>query len=103
MYKPRDAKEYAWRRITASAMLCKGACDFVYADLHPSGADAEIEIFDGESVQGDLITGIFTSIRVNREFKPTAPIYCKRGLYINIIARTCCVFVQWRPRLAKEG
>ena len=99
-----DSKEYSWKWITASELLCPVACDFISAHLVPDAAGtATATIYDGESTSGDIIIRVRTAVSRHCDLEPPVPIYCRRGLYIEIITNTRGVLVQWRPRLSKEG
>lgn len=104
MQEVRDSKEYAWKWITASELLCRSACDLVDAHLVPNAAGTATAIFyDGEDTHGRIIISARVSGITHCDLHPNVPIYCRRGLYIAIITNTRGILVQWRPRLAKEG
>jgi len=90
------SKDWTWKFVTASELLSKGACELCCVNLEPSNTNANINIYNGENTLGEKIVGLFTSVKINREFYPTTPIYCGRGLYVEVVAFTTGVFVHWR-------
>lgn len=91
-----ESKEYSWAWVTADRLLSHGPCELVYAYLVPSKAEAEVYIYDGENTNGDKIFRFVTASQNNRAFNPKVPVYCRRGLYVDIGKGTEGVFVQWR-------
>lgn len=98
-----DSKEYAWKWITASELLCKTACDFCCIMLTATTNFGTVNVYDGENTSGNLIAIIETLANRSHMFTPKYPIYCRRGLYIERVANVFGVFVQWRPRASEEG
>ena len=104
MEQGRDTKEYAWKWITASELLCRSACDFLSAHLVPDAAGtATATIYDGEDTNGKIIMRCRTAVSRHCDFDPVIPVYCRRGLYVEIITNTRGILVQWRPRASEEG
>lgn len=106
MEQGRDSKEYSWKWLTASELLCRTACDLTYV-LMTSLTDAatSITLRDGEDATGRVIAVIETLASRSFEFRPAKPIYCRRGLYYEnnaVVAEPGCL-VQWRPRASEEG
>lgn len=104
MEKERDSKEYAWKWVTASELLCPTACDLVDAHLVPDAAGFATAVFyDGESTTGEIIISARVSGITHCDLHPNVPIYCRRGLYLAILTNTRGILVQWRPRSSREG
>lgn len=106
MDEERDSKDYAWKWITASELLCPSACDFHYVLLTSltENTPSSITLYDGENTQGTLIAIVESLANRSTEFTPAKPIYCRRGLYVaNIVAGVEGALVQWRPRASEEG
>lgn len=97
-----DAKEYSWKWVTAAGLLCRTACDFVYAKFTPTTDVGGVTIRNGEDANGEIIVVLLTAGAYNCECSPRRPIYCRRGLYIDTIT-TGAVLVQWRDRTSAEG
>ena len=104
MTEERDAKEYAWKWVTATGLLCRSACDLNYVLLTPDDGACIITLYDGEDTSGKIIATVKTIAARSTEFSPSKPIYCRRGLYLsNIVDNVLGTLVQWRPRASKEG
>lgn len=99
-----DSKEYSWKWITASELLSRSACDLLYAQAVSDGGKIQDTIlYDGESTSGDQLINLQKGVIGNITFSPKMPVYCRRGLYVDIGSSTEGVFVQWRVRSSKEG
>jgi len=103
MEQERDAKEYAWKWVTAAELLCPSACDFLYAKVNPVDDTCNVTIYDGEDASGAIISVIDSQFVTNCELSPAKPIYCRRGLYVGTMTGCVGMLVQWRPRSSKEG
>jgi hypothetical protein len=90
------SKQYSWAWVTADQCLCHVECELLYAFITPSAAEAEVYIYDGENTNGDKIFKFVTASKNTRPFAPKVPVYCRRGLYVDIVKNTEGVFVQWR-------
>lgn len=104
MDEERDSKEYSWKWVTADEILSKVACDFIYSHHVPSTAGTStINIHDGENTNGELIAKCRTAESRATVIFPPVPIYCRKGLYIDIKANCLGVLVIWRVRDSREG
>ena len=89
--------QYRWAWVTKDSVLSRGVCELLYALFVPSAAaTATLTLYDGENTNGDKIVEFRTAESKGVPFSPKAPIYCRRGLYIDAIANVKGVFVQWR-------
>lgn len=91
-----ESKNYSWKRITKDEQLSTGECELLYVDVEPSATDSEVAIYNGESTTEQEVHTLFSSTRRNVVFSPPVPVYCRRGLYIDIGSHVTAVFVQWR-------
>lgn len=98
-----DSKGYSWKFVTVSQIISKVACELCCVNVEPSDANANVNLFDGEDTAGRKIIGLFTSVKINREFYPCMPIYCRKGLYVEIVAATTGVFIHWREAPSEKG
>lgn len=98
-----ESKEYSWKFITADECLSHRACELCCTYQVPNKPNSEVDIYDGENTNGDRITRVETSSQCCLSFCPKEPVYCRRGLYINIIKGTLGIFVQWRELGHKGG
>lgn len=91
-----ESKQYSWAWVTADQLLSHGPCELVYVYAVPdTAASATVDIYNGESSAGDKILGLKTAELRPLSIKPE-PIYCRKGLYIDILTNIKGIFVQWR-------
>lgn len=91
------SKEYAWAFATESRILCHGVCELVFAHLSAEAAHDDTYLRNGENVNSDPIVILESGLAVSVPFAPKEPVYCNRGLYIEITdGNVKGVFVQWR-------
>lgn len=98
-----ESKKYSWAWVTASRLLSHGACEFIYACLVPSAATTDSILYDGENTSGDAIIILKAATVRIMPFSPKKPIYCRRGLYVDVGSSVTGCFVQWRELGHKEG
>lgn len=103
MEQERDSKEFAWKWVTADEILSKTACDFCCIMLTATTDVGYCYLYDGENAQGTLIGRIECLANRSVMFVPHHPVYCRRGLYLDIVSNLFGCFVMWRPRASKEG
>jgi len=99
-----DSKEYSWKFLSASELLSRVACDLVYAVQVMKVVDAAAftDFYNGESILDNVIVILPGSLLL-AEFNPKEPVYCRRGLYVNVTGAIDGVFVLWRERSSIEG
>ncbi len=98
-----ESKEYSWKWVTADELLSHGPCDFLYAHFIPkSAATATSLIYANTEASGDIISSIRTAESRACEIDPPVPLYCPKGLYIDIAAQTKGILVVWRE-LGEKG
>ena len=99
-----ESKEYSWKWVTADELLSHGACELLYALFIPSdAATATAIVYNGENTSGDIVVSFRGAESRQSVFSPKAPVYCRRGLYVDCGSNTRGVFVQWRELGHKEG
>lgn len=98
-----DSKSISWKWVTADELLCPGACDLIYAALVPSGATTDSYLYDGEDTSGTVIINLYAATARVMPFAPKAPVYCRRGLYVDVGSSVTGIFVMWRVRNKREG
>jgi len=92
-----ESKNYSWAWVTGDRLLSHGPCELLYAHAYNSGNAIEnTAIYDGENVHGTLMINFNTGLKGDLPFTPPEPVYCRRGLYVDIGENTEGVFVQWR-------
>uniref|UniRef100_A0A6M3LVT2 Uncharacterized protein n=1 Tax=viral metagenome TaxID=1070528 RepID=A0A6M3LVT2_9ZZZZ len=92
-----ESKEYSWRWVTANELLSRTPCELCCAIAYSDGEAIEnTALYDGESTTGRLIANLNSGVKAEISLEPKEPIYCCRGLYVEIGENTEGVFVQWR-------
>jgi len=98
----RASKEFSWAWVTADGLLSHGPCELVSAYLVPSAATTDTVLYNGENDQGDpIITLKAATVRI-MPFNPKEPVYCRRGLYVDVGSNVSGIFVQWRELKGEE-
>lgn len=97
-----ESKEYSWAWVTVDKFLSHGPCELCYAYLVPSAATTDSHIYDGESTKGDKIVTLESAAANPRPFSPKVPVYCRKGLYVDVGTSVTGIFVQWRELSYKE-
>jgi hypothetical protein len=72
--------------------------------LRPSAVQDTATLYDGESTSGDIVVILQGAYGYGTEaqkmesvpFSPPIPVYCRKGLYVDLGATATRVFVQWR-------
>lgn len=98
-----DSKEYSWEWVTADRLLSLGPCELVYAIVYGTGTYGTL--YDGENTSGKVIATVQTEAAAHAPLSPKAPIYCSRGLYLDITVSDAGdgFLVQWRELGHKAG
>lgn len=96
------SQEFSWAWVTADRLLSHGPCELLYAYLVPSGATTDTVLYDGENTNGDHITTLKSAAVTGHEFNPPQPVYCRRGLYVDVGTNVTGLFVQWRELSYKQ-
>ena len=91
-----DSKQYSWRWVTVDSQLQIGECELLYAYLVVSAASTDTYLYNGTNATGDKVATIESAVVTGHEFKPPVPIYCNKGLYIDIGTNVTGVLVMWR-------
>ncbi len=98
----RKSSEWGWSYVTADQLLTKEPCEVAYAQLVPSGAVTDTYLYHGANTNGEKIIALVSAAVTGHEFRPAVPVFCRRGLYVDIGSNTTGVFVQWRNVLPGE-
>jgi len=91
-----EVKEYSWKFATVDMVLCNGPCELEYFNVAPSAGAAECALYNGVDTSGELIIPVYLAVQLNYEYNPNPPIYCSKGLFIDIGDNVTGVLVQWR-------
>ena len=91
-----ESKGYRWAWLDDSLLLSNGACELCFVFVASDGqTNGKAVIYDGENTTGDMIATIESIAFSGTPFKPTQPVYCRKGLYV-VYSAGIGVFVQWR-------
>lgn len=91
-----DSKEYSWQYIVADTVLCEGECELISAISYPSATDNEVDFYNGISDKGSLIAKVTSEVKRSLTLNLRIPVYCNKGLFVDIVRNVTGVFVQWR-------
>ena len=98
-----DSKEYSWAWVTADRLLSAGPCELVSAYLVVSAGSTDTHLYDGENTSGNKVVTLESAAVTGHPFKPPTPIYCRRGLYVDIGTNVTGCFIQWRELPRREA
>lgn len=84
-----------WQWVTSDQVISKRPCWLHAAYLVPSGADADATLYDGENATEPKIITIDASSVDLTPFEPPKPVYCSRGLFVDIGSNVSGVLVIW--------
>lgn len=91
-----DSQEYSWSWVTADRLLSRGPCEVVYVMLTGGAGNADVTLYDGENTSGDRLFTLEALQHVSQQIHLSVPIYCRRGLYVDIGTNVTGCFIQWR-------
>jgi hypothetical protein len=91
-----ESKEYSWEWVTYDQCLRHKECELVYAYLVPTAQAGDSVIYDGENTSGRPIATLRSAVATGHAFKPKEPIYCRRGLFVDVGDSVTGILVQWR-------
>lgn len=91
-----NSKAYAWRWCEKDQVLTRSPCELVYAHLVVSAASTDSYLYDGENTSGEKIVPLVAAAVTGLEFRPPVPIYCRRGLFVDVGTNVTGILVQWR-------
>ena len=91
-----DSKEYSWAYATKDQVLSIRACELIYAYLIVSAASTDSALYNGQNTSGTKIVDLKCAVVTGHPFKPKEPIYCSKGLFVDVGTNVTGVFVQWR-------
>lgn len=89
------SKDYSWAWVTGDIQLSHGPCELIYAALVPSGATTDSVLYNGEDTAGDQIVTLKAATVRIMPFSPKEPVYCDKGLYVDVGTSVTGIFVQW--------
>lgn len=88
---------HSWAWVTADRRLSQGPCELIYAQAVSDGGNIQDTwLYDGKDTNGEKIINLQKGTTGNITLNPNVPVYCRRGLYVDVGSSTEGVFVQWR-------
>lgn len=91
-----ESKEYSWAWVTADQLLSHGPCELLFAYLVVSAGSTDSHLYNGESAAEEKIVTLESAAVTGHEFKPPVPVYCSKGLYVDVGTVVTGIFVMWR-------
>lgn len=91
-----ESKEISWKWITADELLSHGPCELIFIMLTSAASAARATIYDGENISGTVIAILEATTNISQQMHFSVPVYCRRGLYIDVDTNATGCFVQWR-------
>lgn len=91
-----ESKEYSWAYVTEDRLLTAKDCELIFAYLVPSAATTDSAIYNGENTTGDKIIDFKSAAVTGHPFRPPVPVYCRKGLYVDVGTSVSGIFVMWR-------
>lgn len=89
------SKNVAWMWVTSDTLLSERPCWLHYAYLVVSAASTDSALYDGISTSGDKIVTLKSAAVTGHVFKPPKPVYCSKGLYVDVGTSVTGIFVQY--------
>jgi hypothetical protein len=90
-----EAKQISWRWCTIDQILSPGPCWLIWAYLVVSAASADTHLYNGLNPTADKVVTLESADVTGHEFTPPQPLYCSKGLYIDVGAAVTGVLVAW--------
>jgi len=89
-------KNIAWKWVTVDTVLSNRPCWLYYAKLVPSAASGSATIYNGKSAAEGVIVKIQDLLAEEGVFAPPQPVWCDKGLFVDVGSNVTGVFVQWQ-------
>lgn len=91
-----NSREYSWAYVAADVCLARGPCELVWAYVVPTAATTDSALYDGTDTQGEKITDLKVADVAGGDFAPPVPVYCDKGLYVDVGTSITGIFVLWK-------
>jgi len=88
-------KNVQWAYVTADRRLADKPCWLHWAYLVVSAASTDSALYDGHDANGAKITDLKSAAVTGHPFKPTNPIFCRQGLYVDVGTSVSGIFVEY--------
>jgi hypothetical protein len=91
-----DSKAYSWAWVTGDRKLTDRESELVAAYLVVSAASTDSAIYNGADTSGDKILDLKSAAITNLAFEPPVPIYCSKGIFVDVGTNVSGILVLWR-------
>lgn len=91
-----ESKEYSWAWVTADMKLTDQTAELVSAHLVVSAASTDSAIYNGADTSGQKILPMASQSVTNLPFNPPVPIFCEKGIFVDVGTNVTGILVQWR-------
>lgn len=88
-------KNVQWAYVTADRLLAAKACWLHWAYLVVSASTTDSALYDGTDTGGAKIVDLKSAVVTNHEFSPPKPVFCQKGLYVDVGSNVSGIFVQY--------
>lgn len=91
-----ESKKYSWTWVTGDQKLADRPCELVAAYLVVSAASTDSAIYNGVDTNGDKVLALESAAVTTLPIVPPVPIYCRKGLFVDVGTSVTGILVQWR-------
>ena len=91
-----NSKDYSWAWVTGDRKLTDQVSELIAAYLVVSAASTDSAIYNGSDTSGDKILALESAAITNLPFEPPVPIYCSKGLFVDVGTSVTGILVLWR-------
>jgi hypothetical protein len=91
-----ESKAYSWAWVTEDRKLTDRECELISAHLVVSAASTDSALYNGPDANGDKIIALEAAAATLKSFNPRVPIYCNKGLFVDVGTSVTGILVQWR-------
>jgi hypothetical protein len=86
-------KNVQWAYVTADRLLAAKPCWLHFAYLVVSASTTDSALYDGTDTGGAKIVDLKSAVVTNHEFSPPKPLFCQKGLYVDVGSNVSGIFV----------
>jgi len=88
-------KNVQWAYVTVDSILAEKACWLHWAYLVVSASTTDSALYDGHDTGGNKIVDLKSAVVTNHEFAPPKPLFCQKGLFVDVGSNVSGIFVQY--------
>ena len=98
-----DCKKYLWAWLTVDTKLTDHEAELVAAYLVVSAASTDSVIYSGVDTAGDKVLALESAVATTLPIVPPVPIYCRKGIFVDVGTSVTGILIQWRNLEAPES